>query len=209
MEEDKASKDVLDALTGHQRREQAKKEREEAQKQKESEIAAKEKNKNFMWITISIVLLVGFAIGIGVLMKYKPETYTDREVHWHAYIDLNVCGESIDLPCEIETSGTVHGQNFCGEHLMHHHYDNTIHIEGLIQKKEDIALGKFFDKIGVPFDSNKILNYSNGDLCNGKPGTWKMYVNDKPREDFRDYIPFATQDARKQIIKLAFEPSST
>jgi hypothetical protein len=200
-------KKVLDALTSHERRELQRKQREESREQRETVQEQKARKKNYFWIAVTIIILIAFAIGVGWLYTSKPETYTDREIHWHTYIDLTICGEHIDLPCPAQTSGQVHGKNFCGEHILHHHFDNTIHIEGLIQKKEDIALGKFFDAVGIPFDKDKILDKKNGDLCpDGRPGMLKMYVNDQPRNDFRDYIPFATEDARKQVIKLVFEP---
>ncbi len=203
---DEAEKQVLGALTSHQKREQQKKEREEAKEHKETEKEMKERKKNYLWISITILVLIAFAIGVGWLYTHRTETYTDREVHWHASVDVTICGEHKDLPCGKETPGQVHGEKFCGIHEMHHHYDNVIHIEGLIQKKEDIALGRFFDIIGVPFDKDKIMDKKNGDLCDGKPGKLKMYVNGQPRNDFRDYISFATADPRKQVIRLVFEP---
>ena len=205
--QDDGSKEVLDALTGHERREQARKAKEEAHHQKEVVMEEKEKRKQNMWVIITLLVIIAFAAGVWWLYANKPETYTDREVHWHASFDIILCGKKVDLPCGVETPGIVHGEKFCGEHAMHHHYDNVAHIEGLIQKKEDIALGRFFDIIGVPFDKDKIMDKKNGDLCpDGRPGVLKMYVNDQPRTDFRDYVPFAVQDARKQIVKLVFEP---
>jgi len=146
-----------------------------------------------------------FSSGIYWISEDKPVTYTDRGVHWQAYVDLTVCGEHVDLPCFKETSGTVHGEPFCGTPTIHHHYNNILHIEGNIENEDDITLGKFFDSTGITFDSTHILNYTNGDICpDGKPGVLKMYVNDKPRTDYSDYIPFATKDAQKQVIKITF-----
>jgi hypothetical protein len=204
--QDDGSKEVLDALTGHEKREQVRKAKEEAHHQKDAAQEAKEAKKNYFWIAVTVIVLVAFASAVVWLYTHKEETYTDREVHWHAYFDITLCGQKVDLPCGKETPGIVHGKDFCGEHILHHHFDNTAHIEGLIQKKEDIALGKFFDKISVPFDKDRIMDKKNGDLCDGKPGVLKMYVNDQPRTDFRDFVPFAVQDARKQIVKLVFEP---
>ena len=204
---DEAEKQVLHALSKHERRELQRKEREEVRTERDAEHELKERRKSHLWMGITICCLVVFAVVVGWLYLNRPETYTDTEVHWHALVDISLCGEHKELPCGKETPGTVHGKNFCGEHLMHHHFDNTIHMEGLIQKKEDIALGKFFDTISVPFDKDKIMDKKNGDLCpDGRPGVLKMYVNDQPRADFRDYVPSATQDARQQIIKLVFEP---
>jgi hypothetical protein len=204
--EDDGSKEILNALTSHEKREQQRKAKEEAREEKETAQAEKAKKKNYFWIAATLIAIVAFASVVVWLYTHKEETYTDREVHWHAYFDITLCGKKVDLPCNNEGKGIVHGEKFCGEHALHHHYDNTLHIEGLIRKKEDIALGKFFDIIGVPFDKDRIMDKKNGDLCDGKPGVLKMYVNDQPRTDFRDYVPFAVQDARKQIVKLVFEP---
>ncbi len=201
-------KEILGALSRHEKREFQRKEREEARSEHDVQQELKQRKKNYLWIAITIICLIAFAGVVGWLYTNKPEMYTDREVHWHATVDVTICGKHVDLPCNIETSGTVHGKNFCGKTLMHHHYDNVIHIEGIIQKKEDIALGRFFDTVGIPFDKDKIMDKKNGDLCDGKPGVLKMSVNDQPREDFRDYIPLAAEDARKQVIKLVFEPEA-
>ncbi len=204
MEE--AEKEILNALSGHERREQIRKAKEDARQEKDVQQEAKEQRKQYFWIAFTLVILVAFAVAIWYFYTHRQETYTDREVHWHAYVDMSICGEHKDLP-KSEGGDTVHGKQFKGIHLLHTHDDNIIHIEGLIQKKEDIALGRFFDVIEMPFDKDKIMDKKNGDLCpDGRPGILKMYVNDQPRTDFRDYVPFAAQDARKQIIKLVFEP---
>ncbi len=201
---DEAEKEVLNALTSHQKREQQRKAREEAHEQKETEKETKERKKSYMWIAITILVLIAFAAGVGWLYTHKTETYTDREVHWHALVDITICGEHKDLP-EVEE-----GEEFKGIHLLHTHDDNVMHIEGLVQKKEDIALGKFFDVMNIPFDKDKIMDKKNGDLCpDGRPGVLKMYVNGQPRTDFRDYIPFATADPQKQVVRLVFEPEET
>lgn len=187
----------MEELSSHEKKEQKKEAREEIRLEKEKEQELKQGNKNLLWIVITIIVFVAFGTGVGWLYMNKPEAYTDREVHWHALVNTTICGENKDFP-KREKGAIVHG-------LLHTHDDNTIHIEGKIMKKEDIMLGKFFDAIEVEFDKDKIMGVKNGDLCNGKPGKLKMYVNDQPRDDFRDYILFATQDPRKQVIKLVFE----
>ena len=204
--EDKTERDILDSLSSHERREQAKKEKEDAHEQKETAHEIKQRKKNYIWIGIVIFILITFAVVVGWLLTNKEETYTDRQVHWHVILDIEICGEKQDIRGG-KTSGTMSNQAMYGPHLLHHHNDNTIHIEGQIMKKEDIALGNFFDGIDIPFSKDQIMDKKNGDLCpDGNPGVWKMYVNDRPREDFRDYIPFATGDGRKQVIKLVFGP---
>ncbi len=198
-------KEVIDALSAHGKREHQKKAREEAHEKKEAEKELKERNKNYFWIVITIIGIIAFAGVVGWLFTNKKEMYTDREIHWHAAVDITLCGEHKDLP-RAEGDEIVHGKAFKGIHMLHTHDDNVIHIEGLIEKKEDIALGRFFDVIEVPFDKDKLFDKKNGDLCGDKPGVLKMYVNEQPRTDFRDYIPSAVEDARKQVIKLVFEP---
>jgi hypothetical protein len=78
-------------------------------------------------------------------------------------------------------------------------------VQGTIYEKEDMTLGAFFDTIKVPFDSNKILNMTNGDPCEKGPGMLKMYVNSLPREDYRNYVLSATENPEKQVIKLVFK----
>ncbi len=204
--QDDGSKEVLDALTGHEKREQARKTKEEAHHQKDAAQEAKEAKKNYFWIAVTVVVIIAFASTVVWLYTHKEETYTDRPIHWHALLDIEICGEKRDIRGG-ESTGNMADSAMYGPHLTHHHNDNTIHIEGQIIKKEDIALGKFFDGIDVPFDKDKIMDKKNGDLCpDGRPGVLKMYVNDQPRTDFRDFVPFAVQDARKQIVKLVFEP---
>ena len=146
------------------------------------------------------VIVVGAIYGFGRLAKTTPDTtYTDRPVHWHAAIELEVCGEKRDLP------GPKDGR-MVGDPIYHHHGDNTWHIEGRIIAKEDIALGRFFDKHELPFDRDRLFDKKNGDECApGKPGTVKMFVNGEPNGEFRDFIPQAIENAQEQIIKIIFE----
>lgn len=190
----------------HEKREQARLEREHAQLQRESEQAAREARKSTITLVLVLILFVAVAAGIIYALQNKPTMYVDREVHWHSNIEFNICGVPKEIPCDAKGSGVVHGKEFCGETLMHHHFDGTLHIEGVIPKKEDIMLGRFFDKIGVPFDKDKLLDKKNGDLCDGVPGVVKMYVNGIESSAFRDYVPAATTDGRNQRVKIVFEP---
>ena len=157
---------------------------------------------------ISIIFLI--CIFVASLLLLKPDGLNVQKelqigvpIHTHALLNITICGQHFDLPKA--TQFEDNGEPFRGTALLHTHDDNIIHIEGLIQKKEDIALGRFFDAIEIPFDKDKLMDVKTGDLCDGKPGVLKMYVNDQPRTDFRDYILASTQDARQQVIKLVFE----
>jgi len=205
---DDEERNLVKAVSSHDRREQKREARDAVGAQKEQEMTSKEKRSQYFWLGLTLIGLVAVGSGIGYLMTHKPTTYTDRQVHWHGLVDISICGQHKDLP-RSKGGSQVHGKSYVGVPLMHTHDDNTLHIEGLIQKKEDIVLGLFFDVIEVPFDKDRIMDVKNGDLCDGKPGVLKMYVNDQPRTDFRDYVPVAVEDARKQVIKLVFEPEAS
>lgn len=159
------------------------------------------------WHVISLVLGIG-VVG-AVIYSAKPTssngptpaatTYTDKPVHWHAKIDIDVCGEKRDLP------GSKSGQ-MVGIPLYHHHGDNTWHIEGRILQKEDITLGRFFDKHRISFDRDRIMDKKNGDECTpGKPGQVKMFVNGEANMEFREYVGQYTPEAKDHVIRIVFE----
>ena len=146
---------------------------------------------------ISIIILFAIILIIWWLTK-PPQIPLNQEVHAHAYIDVFVCGKQIDLP-------RAHGKSFVGTHLLHTHDDNTMHLEGVVRNRDEIKLGRFFDAMNVQFDSTKVFNTSNGDLCNGKQGMWKMYVNGKETNKFREYVPFNTIEPQEQVISMVFD----
>lgn len=153
---------------------------------------------------VALVILVGL-IGAGVygirrLTATSPgQTYTAGPVHWHAAIELEVCGEKRDLP------GPKDGR-MVGNHLHHHHGDNTWHIEGRVIAKEDITLGKFFDEHKIPFDRDQLMDKKNGDECApGQPGQVRMFVNSEPNSEFRDFVGQYTPNAQDTMIRIVFE----
>ncbi|MDO8505375.1 MAG: hypothetical protein Q7S48_02265 [bacterium] len=160
-----------------------------------------------IWLLV-LVALVGAAVYFWKYLKATtPEAlYTAAPVHWHAKFEVVLCGEKQDF------TPYGAGAQHAGSSLLHSHGDEVIHIEGQIMKKEDIAIGKFFDSIDVPFDRDRIMSKKNGDECpsvtlgaGGKPGQVKMFVNDEPNDEFRNYIPFATEKAEEDRIKIVFE----
>ena len=126
--------------------------------------------------------------------------YTKGPVHWHANFEVELCGQKQDF------TSYGSGQHHAGLSLLHTHGDGVIHIEGAILKQEDIALGKFFDGIDIPFDRDRIMDKKNGDECSpGKPGQVKMFVDGVPSTEFRDYIPKPTENGSDQVVRVIFE----
>lgn len=150
---------------------------------------------------IVVVGLVGAVIyGWKHLKATTPEApYTAAPVHWHAKIELEVCGEKRDLP------GSKAG-HMVGVPLYHHHGDNTWHIEGRVIAKEDIALGRFFDEHEIAFDRDRLMEKKNGEECApGKAGQVKMFVNGAPNTEFRDFVGQYTPQSQDNVIRIVFE----
>ncbi|MBI4262351.1 hypothetical protein HY624_02390 [Candidatus Uhrbacteria bacterium] len=101
-------------------------------------------------------------------------------IHWHAQLSITIKGKPADVPADIGL-GTVHEP-------LHTHIDGgMIHIEygepGVIVKKEDVKLGKFFRIWGKRFDRKCIFNY-----CNGSGGTVRFRVNGQQNTEFDNYV---------------------
>lgn len=121
-------------------------------------------------------------------------TYTAAPVHWHGYLTLSVCGKEQSI--RDKGTQTVHA----GASLLHTHGDNTIHIEGRIVKKEDIALGRFFDAIDVPFGPDRFFDKEGAAACNdGNPDSLHVKVNGA---DISDPVNYVVQDQDKIEIKF-------
>jgi len=74
--------------------------------------------------------------------------------------------------------------NRVGTPVFHEHGDNRLHVEGVVVKKEDVSLGKFFEVVGgsltpsgfsVPTNSGT-ANAANGELCNGRPAKVQVFA---------------------------------
>lgn len=149
-------------------------------------------------ITWSIILL---AIG-GVVWWIVAQATVDRgvqfpygQVHWHARLDISVCGE----PRGLEHLGST--SHHVGLPLLHTHGDNLIHVEGAPRYFKDITLGRFFNGLGIEFSNTGIYEYENGDACpNGTPGTLQVSVNG---ESIQNATEYSIRDDDE--IKITFE----
>ena len=118
---------------------------------------------------------------VGILFAGCVSPPTKNVVHWHAKVNIEICGIHKDLP------KIPPGQGHLGSPLLHTHDDNIVHLEGDI-KNQDITIGKFMDVIGLDFSETSFMGKSNGDDCNGSPGKWKMFLNLQESNLFRDYV---------------------
>jgi len=182
-------------LTGHEKAELKRQEKEAERLTKEST----RENKQTFSFTIKIVLTIVVFGGIGywLLTTSKTEApFATQPIHWHAKLEMEICGKIMHLP------RTGAGEHHKGLPLLHTHDDDLIHVEGQPMKEEDIMLGRFMDAIEVPFDKDKFFDKKNGDICDntGKPGTLKIYINEKESDLFRDYV-----SKNGDTVKLVFE----
>ena len=100
---------------------------------------------------------------------------TRTPVHWHATVDITVCGDKVDLP------RIPAGQGHLGASLLHTHDDNVIHVEGAVSRAEDITVGKFFQSIGLGVTATDI------DVLKSCTGTLTAKVNGVEDANFLDY----------------------
>ncbi|MEK6922200.1 MAG: hypothetical protein AABX08_00185 [Nanoarchaeota archaeon] len=164
-------------------RKKLKRELKEQRKVEEGKrIAAGKRNKKVIGWFFTILVAGVLIYGIYFLFSgEKFETYTDGPVHWHANIKVFVCGNEIEMPSPF-------GNQHIGSPLLHTHDDRLIHIEGTIIKAEDITLGKYMSNVGMNFKNDELIDKRDGDLCEGKPGKVKLFVDGAENIELVDYI---------------------
>jgi hypothetical protein len=185
-------------ITRREKQEQRKLRKGQGQQAKQQQKTSRQGKKKGMFITLGIVMGAAIVYGIFTLgTGEKP--YSDGQVHWHASLDVFICGERYALPSP--TVGNLHGEPFLGIPLLHTHEDKRIHIEGVIYKPEDITLGRYMEVIGLNVEDDELLDKKNGDLCNGQPGKVKLLVNGKESKEGPNRVI-----ADGGIYELRFEP---
>lgn len=144
----------------------------------------------FWLIVVSVVLATVYVAGHTIYKNVISES--NGPVHWHADYQVWICGKKIDM---IEPKFL---SNKVGSALLHEHKDSRIHAEGVILSLKDVDLRSYFETIGGVLEGDTIsypstegvISYKNGDLCNSKPGSLKVYVNGKIVDNFEEYIMY-------------------
>lgn len=184
-----------------------------------------ELQKKIVFVLVT-VLVVGVTAYAGISTVYLNWiSQSGGPVHWHADFEIWVCGEKVThLVSSTDFSGRV------GTPVLHHHNDYRIHVEGVVIQKQDVSLGEFFEAIGgdlsdsteqnirflIPLDNGTIRTIQNGELCNGKPGHWKLFVQNSNTRGFEfqnelgEYVlspHFETiiTDGPGDLLKLTFD----
>ena len=136
------------------------------------------KRKLFVFLGIIIPVIISTIYLVGATIYINSISETGGPVHWHADFEIYACGNKIELKSPTGLSNKI------GTEVFHHHGDDRIHVEGVLVKKNDVALHHFFEVIGGELTTNNIaiptnsglLTYSNGDSCNGDGGELQVFV---------------------------------
>jgi hypothetical protein len=194
------SKDSMEShkIHKHMNKEERKVAFEQSRKHKDSKNAKQKVFSYIMVILIALVVLYGAYTFLDSTATVNEEgetvilggTYTGGEVHWHSTLAITVCGENVELPQpSIGSDGSVHGQSYVGTPNVHLHTGPKVHVEGNIQKAEDISLGVIMENLGLKYSTTELLDKVNGDLCpDGSEGTVQLKVNEKDNSKLSNYV---------------------
>ncbi|MDO8557427.1 MAG: hypothetical protein Q7R98_03105 [Candidatus Jorgensenbacteria bacterium] len=133
-------------------------------------------------IIILLVILAGIGIAVGYFLDTQKISAVDivaqNGLHWHAKLTIIINGKEQVVPAGVGLGGAI-------EQPIHTHgTDDIIHMEfGGAVKKQNLALGRFFEVWEKQFNKNCIF-----DFCNGAKGTVTMLVNGKENNEFENYI---------------------
>ena len=104
----------------------------------------------------------------------------------HVQIEIDVCGEQLNLPLD---TGPTDGLNTHKERNLIH-FEGTLEIDPLSKEiidKTPLLLKTFFAVVEMRFTKECIADTCNNDVCNGKPGALKMWVNGEANNEFQSY----------------------
>ena len=155
----------------------------------------KEHAKKLSFVFISVPVLIGTVYLSGATIYLNMVSATGGPVHWHADYEVWACGVGYEL---VDPEGL---ENRVGSPTVHEHNDNRIHVEGVLLDLEDASMHEYFESVAGEFTGKRLSipatdgqkTWTNGNLCNGLPARWYMFVNGKMNIDMEEYIisPYA------------------
>ena len=163
-------------MSGHDRSEK----KSELNRLKEQKQAGKRDRKKKLQLAGFGVLFIGLVAGGGVWasqnMDFSRQTNASigvgTPVHWHADYRITVCGEN-----QILRGGPL---------KAHTHGEQTFHLEGVRNSREEATLDWIVDSLGGNLEENSIMGR---DGCNGEPANLTVTVNGEEVENHLEYIP--------------------
>lgn len=153
--------------------------------------------KKIAFIAIILLIVSIGAFGIYRAAKKSVSSSPTNEIisrsglHWHSELRIKILGKEQDVPANI-------GIGITHQPIHTHAPDHIIHMEfsGVV-RKNDLALGRFFEIWGKQFNSECIF-----DKCASAENKLKMFVNAKENLEFENY---QMKDGDK--IEIIFEQS--
>lgn len=192
------------AVSKHERRLFRRLQKREEKVQEESKRGKEKFSKRALYVALGVVILI--AVGYGAFsLGGAPQSngefdlmgIPDSFVHWHADIDIILCGQEQRLPEALP--GSLIGPPSLHTHDRQENLrsmprsdgNGVIHNEAVIPSQPgEQTLGRFLDHMNIQFSGTQIMNRKNGDLCpNGNPGTVTLLINGQPNSQWRNYIP--------------------
>ncbi|MBI4021366.1 MAG: hypothetical protein HY369_03920 [Candidatus Aenigmarchaeota archaeon] len=193
-----------DGLNRHERRMLKREQKQQERSQQETQEKRQSRKKNLLGAGVALVLIIigGYAVtslpaAPGPAPEFDLSGIPNSFVHWHADVDVVVCGEEHEFP-EALPGGSIgvpsmhtHDQTVNIQSLPGSDGNGVIHNEAVIpQQPAEQTLGKFLDLMGVPFSQGTVLDKQDGDTCpDGTAGTVTFRVNGQPNDQWRNYIP--------------------
>lgn len=155
-----------------------------------------EKHGKLVFALFAIPVMVATLYMAGNTIYKNQISETKGPVHWHADYDIYVCGTGdenrLDL---IDPTGF---RNKIGSPLFHEHDDHRIHVEGTVNRVEDVNVGAYFKIIGGELTKDSLtyidqnrgeVTYSNGgNECGEEPAELGFYVNGQKLDDISNYM---------------------
>ncbi len=136
---------------------------------------------------MAVALLAILLAPVPVVVQESSPAFPLRDVHWHARLEVTVHGNPVDL-------GPIPpGANYVGFPWLHHHGDNTAHIEsfnfpgGAFTDPQQISLGAFSSAIGVLLTKEQVCFPDGTGCANGKKFQVEVFVNGVRKADFLNY----------------------
>ena len=133
--------------------------------------------KLFLFWSMTVVIVFVTLFIAGRTVHKNITSISGGPIHWHADFKIFNCGEELDL---VDPRGLV---NRIGTSVLHEHGDNRIHVEGVLEKREDASLSSFFEVIGGEMKPNILkiptnegfVTMGNGNSCNGERGVLQVF----------------------------------
>ncbi len=215
-------------LSRHEIRELRREERKERRKEEEGKERKSKSIRKALTYLVAVLVIAGIGFGAyslsinGNAISKEADAYVQSQlaaiprsfIHWHADVDVIVCGEDRRLP-EAPLNGLL------GTHRMHTHDSITnagsfpnsdgngvLHNEGNFHEAPyEHTLGRFFQNIGIPLSKDGVFEIKGGAACpDSSQGTLKVFVNEKDATD-PDFLYYIPRDGDRILVVYGPETS--